>query len=82
MRLGRGFFFVGGRESAGFECYKVLGVLFGCFSRKIDGHRCPFWLFCWKKRWVSIPGLPVGLIMYQGNPSISPERTPLGTRFL
>ena len=35
-----------------------------------------FWL-CWSKnRWVAIPGLPGGgLIIYQGNPSVSPKRT-------
>ena len=40
-------------------------------------HRFPFWLFCSKNRWVSIPGLPGGLIIYQGNPSISPKITPM-----
>ena len=42
-----------------------MGVHFGCFDRKIA--------------WVSIPGLPGGLIIHQGNPSISPKRTPMGS---
>ena len=37
-------------------------------------HRCPFWLF-WSQK-IDGPGLPGGLI-YQGNPSISPKRTPM-----
>ena len=40
----------------------TVGVLFGCFGRK-NG-----WRF---------PGLPGGLIIHQGNPSISPKRTPI-----
>ena len=39
---------------------KIIGVLFGCFGRKIDG-----------------TGLPGGFIIYQGNPSIFPKRTPM-----
>ena len=61
-------------------------------------HRCPFWLFWSKNRWVSLvnlfffshlpgpsgrdidgPGLPGGLLIYQGNPTkptFSPKRTP------
>ena len=45
--------------SGGFVGLRGIGVLFGCFGRKIDG-----------------PGLP-GVIIYQGNPSISPKRTPM-----
>ena len=41
------------------------GVLFGGFARKTDGDS-----------WFTIF---VGLIIYQGNPSISPKRTPIGT---
>ena len=41
------------------------------FSRhsvyETHGHRWPFWWFWWKNRWVSIPGLPGGLIIYQGH---------------
>ena len=40
----------------------TIGVLFGCFGRKVE------------------PGLPGGLIIYQGNPSISPRRTPMNRR--
>ena len=40
-----------------------IGVLFGCFGRKIDG-----------------PSLAGGLIIYQGNPSISSKRTPMGSQ--
>ena len=40
-----------------------IGVLFGCVDRKNSR--------------VSIPGIPGGLIIYQGNPSICPKRTPV-----
>ena len=33
-------------------------------------HRCPFWSCC-SNKWMAIPGLPGGLIIHQGNPSIS-----------
>ena len=39
-----------------------------------NSHRCPFWWFWQRNRWVSIPGLPGGLLIYQGNPSISPKK--------
>ena len=42
--------------------HMTIGVLFGCFGTN---------------RWVSIPGSPGGLIIYQGNPSICPKRTPM-----
>ena len=38
-----------------------------------DGCR-PFWLFWSNNRWVSIPGLPGGLIIRQGNPSVFPKK--------
>ena len=39
---------------------------------------CPFWLCFWSKnRWGPIPGLSGVLFIYQGNPSISPTRTPI-----
>ena len=34
-------------------------------------------LFCCFGRKIDGPGLPGGLIIYQGNPSISPKRTPM-----
>ena len=42
----------------------------------ISCHRCPVWLLC-SKKWMAIPGLPGVLLIYQGNPSISPRRTPM-----
>ena len=29
------------------------------------------------EKWMVIPALPGGLIIYQGNPSMSPKRTPM-----
>ena len=46
---------------------------------KREVHRwLPFCWLCSKNRWVPIPGLPGGLFIYQGNPSISPKRTRMG----
>ena len=47
-------------------------VLFGCFGRKIDG-------FPWFPWFPGFPGFPGGSIIYQGNPSICPKRTPMVT---
>ena len=47
-----------------------------CSNFTVQMHRCPFWLF-WSQKWMAIPGLPGGLIIYQGCPSISSKRTPM-----
>ena len=41
----------------------TIGILFGCFGRTIDGDSWFTWWF---------------FLIYQGNPSISPRRTPMG----
>ena len=52
--------------SGGLVWLRPIGVLFGGFGKK----------------WMAIPGLPGGLIIYQGYPSISPKRTPMVRPFV